>query len=624
MTMPCPKSLLSFAIAAALLSGCGGGGGGGSSTANGSQLSTSGSSNSTGSSATDTIPAAPTAVVGFALKQLQFSWAAVSGATSYRVLEDANGSGNYSPISGDITATAFNKDIAVHTQNWAAARYQIQACNNAGCSTSAAVAANTEILKTIGYFKASNTSAGDSFGWTLALSGDGNTLAVGAPFEDSAAVGINQTQADENATDSGAVYVFVKSSGGWIQQAYVKASNTLTAANFGESLALSNNGNVLVVGAPFEDSAATTINGNQTEHSAADAGAVYVFARSNSNWTQQTYIKPSNTHASSYFGWSVGVSDDGNTVVSGAPGESNNATGVNPSAAAYTAANTGAAYVFNRASSSASWSQKAYLKASNAEADDNFGTAVALSGSGSTLAVGAPYEASKVINGAGVPSDNSQAKAGAVYVFVLDGNWTQMSFLKASNAGAQDNFGAALALNDAGDTLAVGAPYEASSASGLAGDQTNNAASAAGAVYVFARAGASWSQQQYVKASNTNSNDDFGSAVALSSDGNVLAVGAIGESSNATGVGGIDSDNSKDGAGAAYVFKRSGVAWQQINYLKPTATAVGIEFGTALGLSADAGTLAVSGGFEASDGTGINSATAPNAAATDAGALWLF
>ncbi|HEY3698579.1 MAG TPA: histidine kinase [Spongiibacteraceae bacterium] len=617
------KSLLSCAIVLALLQGCGGGGGGGSANSSGGGSSDSSAKGASApASTTPNVPAAPVASVGFATKQLQFSWTAVDGATFYRVLEDADGSGAFTQIGGDLTALTYARDIAVHTFNWSAARYQVQACNSAGCATSAALNASSGVLQAIGYFKASNTASGDTFGWTLALSDDGSTLAVGAPSEDSSATGINGSQSNNGSVDSGAVYVFVNSGSGWVQQAYVKASNTLAGANFGESVALSGDGSTLAVGAPFEDSAAAAINGSQSDHSASNAGAVYVFTRSGATWSQQAYVKASNTYADTYLGWSIALSDDGNTLVTGAPGESNSNAGINPSANTHAASNAGAAYVFTR--SGTTWGQQAYLKSSNAAAEDNFGSAIALNGLGNTLAVGSPYESSNATGINGSQSNNSATDSGAAYVFTRNGStWTQQAYVKASNTGASDNFGAALALNTAGDTLAIGAPYEASSATGIDGAQSNNSATAAGAAYVFTRSGTMWNQQAYVKASNTATNDDFGSALALSSDGNSLVIGAIGESSSATGLNGNQADNSKDGVGAAYLFHRNGSSWSQRTYIKPSTSTLGDEFGTAIGLSADGNTLAISGAFEQSNTTGIGGSQT-NTSSTDAGALWLF
>ncbi len=115
----------------------------------------------------------------------------------------------------------------------------------------------------------------------MSLSGDGNTLAVGADNEDSGAVGISIDGSGEagNTTDSsGAVYVFSRSGGIWSQQAYVKASNTGWIDNFGEAVSLSIDGNMLAVGAPLESNAATGIStGGSINNSAIGAGAVYLY-----------------------------------------------------------------------------------------------------------------------------------------------------------------------------------------------------------------------------------------------------------------------------------------------------------------------------------------------------------
>jgi len=169
------------------------------------------------------------------------------------------------------------------------------------------------------------------------LSADGNTLAVSAPFEDSAATGINGDQTDNSARSAGAVYIFVRSNGLWQQQAYLKASNTDIAGtsntdfgdDFGGSISLSSDGNTLVVGASREDSAATGINGDQTDNSIPSSGAIYVFVRSTGLWQQQAYLKASNTDFADGFGVSVSLSAEGNTLAVGAPGEKSAATGIN-------------------------------------------------------------------------------------------------------------------------------------------------------------------------------------------------------------------------------------------------------------------------------------------------------
>jgi len=101
--------------------------------------------------------------------------------------------------------------------------------------------------------------------------------------------------------------------------------------------------------------------------------------------------------------------------------------------------------------------------------------------------------------------------------------------------------------------LAVGASDEGSAATVVNGNQSDNTASGAGAVYLFSRSGTTWTQQAYVKASNTTINEFLGYSVALSGD--TLAIGGGNDPSSATGVNGNQSDTSASGAGAVYVFR---------------------------------------------------------------------
>ncbi len=388
------------------------------------------------------------------------------------------------------------------------------------------------------YIKASNTDAEDVFGWSVALSGD--TLAVGAQGEKSATTGIDGDQSDNSATEAGAVYVYTRDGAGvWSQQAYLKASNTDAGDNFGVLVALS--GDRLVVGAFKEASAATGIDGDQSDNSANDSGAVYVYTRDGSGvWSQQAYVKASNTDAADLFAFSVALSGD--TLAVGAIHEKSAATGIDGDQSDNSAIFAGAGYVYTRDGAGV-WSQQAYLKASNTDADHGgvFGSSIALSGN--TLVVGASNEYSAASGIDGDQGDNSAEHAGAAYVFTRDGTgiWSQQAYIKASNTDAEDFFGRSVALS--GDTLAVGSWYEASATSGIDGDQSDNNAIRAGAVYVYTRDGAGvWSQQAYIKASNTDAEDLFGRLVALSGD--TLVVSARGEDSAATG---IDGDQGNTG-----------------------------------------------------------------------------
>ncbi len=224
------------------------------------------------------------------------------------------------------------------------------------------------------YGKASNTGTNDDFSQSVALSGD--TLAVGARGEDSTAQDVGGNQNDNGATYSGAVYVFRRTGTTWLQEAYLKASNSGVDDWFGCSVALSSD--TLAIGAYGEASAAQGVAGNQDDDSAYASGAVYVFRGSGSAWLHEAYLKASNTGASDQFGVSVALSGD--TLAVGAIGEDS----ADGDQADNSASNSGAVYMFRRAGTS--WQQEVYLKASSTGADDYFGFSVALSGD--TLAVG--------------------------------------------------------------------------------------------------------------------------------------------------------------------------------------------------------------------------------------------
>jgi hypothetical protein len=463
------------------------------------------------------------------------------------------------------------------------------------------------------YIKASNTGIADQFGNSVSISGDGNTLAVSAVGEDSNATGVNGNQFDNSSTNSGAVYVYARSAGVWSQQAYIKASNTQGGDQFGDSVILSEDGNTLAVGASNEDSADTGINGNQTNNTASGSGAVYIFSRLANVWSQQAYIKASNTGAGDFFGRQVSLSADGNTLAVGAVGEDSNTTGVNGNQFDNSSQYSGAVYVYSRLAGA--WSQQAYIKASNTEINDSFGFSVSLSGDGNTLAVGANAEDSATNGVNGNEADNTASNAGAVYVFSRSaGVWSQQAYIKAFNTETLDFFGGSVGLSGDGNTLAVGAYGESSNATGVNGNTADNSAGSSGAVYVYNRLAGIWSQQAYIKASNTGSGDNFGRYLALSRSGNILAVGATGEDSNATGVNGNEADNSAINAGAAYVFKKNGTVWLQQAYNKASNTDGGDLFGCAVAISENENTLAVGAVVEDSNATGVNGNEANNTA----------
>jgi uncharacterized repeat protein (TIGR02543 family) len=373
------------------------------------------------------------------------------------------------------------------------------------------------------------------FGSSVAVSGD--TVVVGMPGYTT----------PYGSSPSGAAYVFVRSGTTWSTQARIEADQTGYDYEFGRSVAIS--GDTVVVGATGESSNATGVNGNPINNSAPGSGAAYVFVRSGTKWTQQAYLKASNAEAGDGFGGSVAVSAD--TVVVGSLGEDSNATGVNGNQSNNSASESGAAYVFVR--SGTTWTQQAYLKASNSQASDHFGGSVSISND--TVVIGASGENSNARGVDGNQADNSAVDSGAAYVFVRSGTtWAQQAYLKASNTGTSDRFGSSTEVS--GDTVVIGAPREDSNATGVNGNQADNSAVDSGAAYLFVRSGTTWAQQSYLKASNTETDDRFGSSTAVSGD--TVVIGAPREDSKATGVGGNQADNSVRESGAAYAFIGAG------------------------------------------------------------------
>lgn len=616
------KCLNAFALitTAVVLAACGGGGGGETAGNPGTPPPTNPGTPPTVPPAVPPVAPATAPTLSLqvqAVKTFRFTWADVAGETEYRLLEDPDGTSGYTRVA-TAAADATAHDLVVSLPSRINARYILQACNGSACVDSAPVQVSGNLAAGVGYVKASNTQSGDRFGYSAALSADGSTLAVGAVGEDSGAGGIGGNQADGTAGDSGAVYVFVRSGGTWVQQAYVKASRPAADDYFGWSVALAEDGNTLAVSAPQQSSGAAGVNGIEADTSAYRSGAVYVFIRSGSTWSQQAFVKASNTEAGDGFGESVALAGDGNTLAVGAVGESSSGTGVNGNQADNSAVLSGAVYVFAR--STGAWAQQAYLKASNTGAQDMFGHAVALSADGNTLAASAYQERSSATGVNGNQADRSAVSSGAVYVFTRIGTaWAHQAYVKASNTEAQDFFGYDLALSGDGNTMAVTAMSE--DGNGLGG-QADNSASGSGAAYVFTRSGSAWSQQAYVKAPIAEPSDSFGVSVALSGDGNVLAVGAV-DASSAVGIGGNEADNSVGHSGAVHMFRRTAGSWDHHAFVKAPNTGAGDIFGGDVALSHDGATLAVTATYERSAAVGVGGNQADNAASSS-GAAYLY
>ena len=305
------------------------------------------------------------------------------------------------------------------------------------------------------YVKSDETSAFDRWGSSIALSNDGKTMVVG------------KEEDDKVAASSGAAFVFTRTGATWSQDVVLKPINPSVGGLFGRSVSISGDGLTIAVGEWLEDSRGS------------NSGAAHVYTKTNGTWSYQALIIGSNTEADDYFGSVVRISDDGSTLAVTANGEDSNAVGVGGDESNNDASASSAVYIFVR--SGETWTQQAYIKRDTITTFGQFGFALSISGDGNTLIVG-------------LRQDNKAV------LYVRNGTtWSLDSFLVGSNTEGGDNFGASVSISSEGNTIAIGAFGEDSSASGIGGDQSNNAGSGSGAVYIFTKSGTSWTQQEYIK-----------------------------------------------------------------------------------------------------------------------------
>lgn len=408
---------------------------------------------------------------------------------------------------------------------------------------------------------ASNPEPNVHFGSSVAISADGQTLAVGATGESSPALNVHPTYTPGTPAvpEAGAVYVFGRVGDDWALAAFVKASNTGAGDHFGASVALSANGSVLAVGAPGEGNNAhdigfqfdlDTIPEDQANELAPSSGAVYTFENDSHGWSPSHYIKGLRTAAGDEFGSTIALSADGSVLAVGAPHDDAGALGIDAPSTVAISDDSGAVYTFRYADYF--WTPDSYFKASDAVAEDQLGSALSLSEDGNSLLVGAPHRHAE--RGGTIATE--LADSGAAYLFeFVNPQWEESTYFVASNREANDLFGTSVAISADGSTAICGAPGESSAATSVNGDGANNGAAQSGAAYVFSRERRGWTQEAYLKSTNADAGDTFGSSVATASDGMRLAVGARGEASAASGIDADATNNELASAGAAYVFE---------------------------------------------------------------------
>jgi hypothetical protein len=315
--------------------------------------------------------------------------------------------------------------------------------------------------------------ASDFFGQSVAISSDGNTAIIGAHYDN----------------NKGSAYIYIRSGTTWSQQAKLVAADGATSDEFGNSVAISSDGNTAIIGAYLDDD------------KGSNSGSAYIFTRAGTTWSQQAKLVAADGAASDYFGWSVAISSDGNTAIIGAYLDDDKGS------------NSGSAYIFTRAGTT--WSQQAKLVAADGAASDYFGNSVAISSDGNTAIIGAHGD------------DDKGTNSGSAYVFTRAGTtWSQQAKLVAADGAAEDYFGISVAISGDGNTAIIGAYLD------------NDKGTDSGSAYIYIRSGTTWSQQAKLVAADGTADDQFGNSVAISGDGNTAIIGAY-------------YDDSK---GSAYIF----------------------------------------------------------------------
>jgi hypothetical protein len=395
--------------------------------------------------------------------------------------------------------------------------------------------------------KARPPGSNDLFGHIIAI--DKDVVVAGAPYEDGAAGGVNPEPGSSILSDSGAAYVFVRNGvGQWAQEAYLKADSPRSGAHFGASVAVF--GDLIAVGAIGNDP-------NQQPAPNAIAGAVYLFKRSGTTWTQVARFAADDTGSSDMFGYKVILTADKLLVT--APFESS------------AVSQSGAAYVFDRQGEKVQ--QVAKLKSSRPYSLAGWG--IGLAYDGSTIAVGACWDNQTVRSGG----------TGSVFT-QRNGTWEEQ-FLEPNMPTELATFGLSMAV--LGDTLAVGAPRW--------GYYTRTPS---GQVYMFKRTADGWRQTTILQAFVPRPSDFFGVQLVLTPT--ALIIGANGDSSGAGGFHADYNDDSTFGSGAIYLLERKGDELVNPTFIKAASPNREDAFGVAIGLSGD--TLATGAPYDGTDNSG--------------------
>ncbi len=488
------------------------------------------------------------------VKTFEFSWADVSDASYYQLFENPDGQSGFSQVGGNIVEGVQSLKHTIPLYARLNAQYLLQSCNDSGCTSSETVTIADKLDEAIGtlgkggnynfsisgdgstlalvrndhvdvYINVNSSwqlqaqvdsrlsrwgwKFGHSLGSIISLSDNGNTLAIGAPSDDSASSVIAGDSTKEYSPGKGAVLVFFREQGAWQEQAYIRVTAHSSYSDFGSVVRLSADGDTLAV-ADSDGLAGVTF------------GTVHIFKRNSSDvWRKESEVNFDGAYPES----GMVISGDGSTLAIMSSREW-------VSSGQYR--QTINVYKFINRAIAGEWVQQGQLVTKTGEFgsgkyNDSSGASnvnISINGDGSVIAVGVISDDSGAIGINGNQYDHSSAMSGAVHVFSrINNDWGQQAYIKADNSAVGDRFGSSVSLSENGNVLAVGAIWEDSSSRGMSGKDLDDSGVNAGAVYLFSSESGVWSQSAYIKGPPQSHHvEDFGSWVSLNNDGSALAV----------------------------------------------------------------------------------------------------
>jgi len=360
---------------------------------------------------------------------------------------------------------------------------------------------------------------------------DGNTLVAGDFRDSTDAAGINSEFSEIPISRAGAVYIFEKIDGEWIQQAYIKAEDRAELEEFGFAVALA--GDTLVVGARGYELSGPE-NSSYTNH---HQGSAYVYSKKDDEWSFDIKLTAPFPTGGDHFGEAVAI--DENTIVIGSHLEDGDSQGQNGDQDTNIGPNSGAVYIYER--NGGQWSLQTYLKSSDSKLADQFGYRLDLDGD--ILAVSAALKA----------EDSESTKSGGVYLFSKQAGWDEIAYLEPSVPLRV--FGDCIAVS--GDFVLVGASFDNGRGAGIdppvfTGEEEEHSGSA----FLFELQNGVYEQVAYMKPSNPQFEGHFGSECGLSD--NFIVAGASFESTAGSGINPSQSIFEEvENSGALYIFPKN-------------------------------------------------------------------